>query len=311
MATEEQTQPYNTNSALPAFLRVNPIALKELRGRMRGARAFIVLTVYVGLMSIFAAILYMIYSASQSVTFSADGSAVGKLIFGGVVAIELFLVCFISPAFTAGAISGERERQTLNLLRTTLLPARRIVLGKLVSAMAYILLLLLAAVPLQSLAFLMGGVVIEEVFVSVWMLMVTALCFSAIGIYFSTVTQKTLSASVLTYAVALAVTVALPLATLVTTSVKSAISFSSQPATELVLSYIELIVASTNPITTAIFTELALLEHNTLFIYTETVSNGTQYPLISPWLIYSVLLLVATAVLITGAIRKLKQYQAS
>lgn len=311
MASEDPTQDYYANNVLPPFARYNPIALKELRGRMRGARAFIVLTVYVGLMSVFAAVLYMIYASSQAVNFSADGSAVGKLIFGGVIAIELFLVCFISPAFTAGAISGERERQTLNLLRTTLLPARRIIFGKLISSMAYILLLLLAAVPLQSLAFLMGGVVIEEVFVSVWMLMVTALGFSALGIYFSTLTKKTLSASVLTYAVALGVTVALPLVTLVVTSILSAASFGGRPAAELIMTYIQLLVASTNPIATAILTELILLEHSTLFIFTETVSNGIIFPLISPWLLYTGLFLLATLLLVAGSIRKLKQYQAS
>ncbi len=311
MVTEDPTELYHSNNVLPGFARSNPVALKELRGRMRGARAFVVLTVYVGLMSVFAALLYLIYGSSQAATYQSNGSAVGKLIFGGVVAIELFLVCFVSPAFTAGAISGERERQTLNLLRTTLLPARRIVLGKLISSMAYILLLLMAAVPLQSLAFLMGGIVIEEVVVSVWMLMVTALAFSALGIYFSAATQKTLSASVLTYAVALAVTIALPLISLVFTSILSAASLGGQPVAEVVLSYMQVLVAATNPIASAILTEVALLQHSTLFIYTETASNGMSFPLISPWLLYSGLFLLATAILVRGAIRKLKQYQAS
>ena len=71
-------------SALGAWLRRNPVALKELRGRMRGARAFVVLTVYVTLMSLFAVLLYAIYSVQASVSMTNTGGAVGKLIFGGV-----------------------------------------------------------------------------------------------------------------------------------------------------------------------------------------------------------------------------------
>ncbi|HRE26176.1 MAG TPA: hypothetical protein PK954_06060 [Anaerolineales bacterium] len=145
------------------MLSINPVVLKELRGRMRGARAFVVLTVYLVLLAGFVIFLYYLYSASTATAFSASQRGlVGKFVFGGVVGIELLLVCFIAPAFTVGAVSGERERQTYDLLRTTLLPARSLVLGKLGSALVYILLLLFTALPLQSLAFLLGGVAIEE-----------------------------------------------------------------------------------------------------------------------------------------------------
>src|SRR5690242_14206967 len=91
-------------SAFGMWIRRNPVALKELRGRMRGARAFVVLTIYVALMSLFAVMLYTIYTVQASVNMSTTGGVVGKLIFGGVVAVELFLVCFIAPAFTSSAI---------------------------------------------------------------------------------------------------------------------------------------------------------------------------------------------------------------
>ena len=116
---------------VPAF-RLNPVMLKELRGRMRGMRAFIVLTVYLGLMGAFTALLYVIYTAS---TVQATGSAaigsIGRVLFIGLVGIELLLIIFIAPAFTAGAITGERERLTYDLLRTTLLASPSFVIGKL------------------------------------------------------------------------------------------------------------------------------------------------------------------------------------
>ncbi|MFQ5436714.1 MAG: hypothetical protein ACE5FD_17795, partial [Anaerolineae bacterium] len=45
-------------------LRQNPITIKELRSRMRGRRAFVVLTVYLFLMSSFISLIYLAYAES-------------------------------------------------------------------------------------------------------------------------------------------------------------------------------------------------------------------------------------------------------
>ena len=120
---------------LRAF-RVNPVMLKELRGRMRGIRAFIVLTIYLGLMSGFTALLYLILIAQNQASGSASAGQIGRVLFVGLVGIELMLIIFIAPAFTAGAITGERERQTYDLLQTTLLASPSFVIGKLESALS-------------------------------------------------------------------------------------------------------------------------------------------------------------------------------
>src|SRR5258707_12912768 len=161
MSVVESVEPKHLEPAPPRRnirLFSNPVVLKELRGRMRGTRAFVVLTVYLTLMSGFALLLYVLYATSLNYSGVTPGGTIGRVLFIGIVGVELFLVTFIAPTFTAGAISGERERQTYDLLRTTLLPASRLIIGKLISALSYVFLLLLAAIPLQSLAFLFGGV---------------------------------------------------------------------------------------------------------------------------------------------------------
>ncbi|MGF1505160.1 MAG: ABC transporter permease [Anaerolineae bacterium] len=294
-------------SALGAFIRRNPVALKELRGRMRGARACVVLSVYAVLMSLFTLILYGTYSASQAVTLSTSGGVIGKLIFGAVVAIELFLVCFISPAFTSGAISGERERQTFDLLRTTLLPAERIVSGKLISALAYVQLLLLVAVPLQSLAFLMGGVTIEEVLLSIWILIVSATGYASVGVFFSASTQRTLNASVLTYAFALAVTVALPIGTAILAAVGAAAGASDQVGLEALMIYGTYLLAATNPIATAVLTEVNILNNGGIFVLTQSLSNGTNVPLVQPWIPYTLFMAFVTVVMVRLSVRAIRR----
>ena len=49
---------------LRRLLADNPVVLKELRGRMRGARAFIVLTIYLGLLGAFSSLIYVAVSES-------------------------------------------------------------------------------------------------------------------------------------------------------------------------------------------------------------------------------------------------------
>ena len=279
-------------------LLANPVTMKELRSRMRGTRAFVVLTGYLVLMSGFASLLYFAYAASASVTSGPDGQVVGKIVFGGIVGIELFLVCFIAPAFTAGAISGERERRTFDLLRTTLLPARSMVLGKLSSALSFIVLLLLAAVPLQSLAFLLGGVALEEVLISLAILVTTAIAFGAVGVFFSAMMQRTLGASVVTYTFTLLTTLGLPLLLLTLLPITSVFYYSTpDPFVEGLLYYLVGFLIAINPIATAVMTEVILVQEHTAFYFTVGLNNGTQIPLVSPWLVYIPFYLVLSAVL--------------
>nr|MBN1229622.1 hypothetical protein [Anaerolineae bacterium] len=303
---------FRKRSRIGAFVRRNPVALKELRGRMRGSRAFAVLTVYVTLMGLFTASLYLIYSASTTLTLTTSGGIIGKLIFGGVVAIELFLVCFVSPAFTAGAISGEQERRTLSLLRTTLLPARRIVIGKLLSALAYNVLLLIVAVPLQSLAFLMGGVTIEEVVLSIEILLVTAIAYGAIGIFFSAVTRRTLTASILTYTAILLTTVVMPIVSFILFLLSPLGGNFAYGRTvfESILLAVFWLSTALNPVAAAVSTEVVLLSKGTVILFTHRLAYGLNIPLISSWIPYTIFYLMLTVILIALTIRIIRRYGA-
>jgi ABC-2 type transport system permease protein len=291
--------------ALIALLTRNPVVLKELRGRMRGPRAFIVLTLYLLLMSGFVTLLYLVYTASvNTATGGNSGQLVGKFVFGAVVGIELLLVCFIAPAFTAGAISGERERQTYDLLRTTLLPAQALVLGKLASALSYILLLLVAAFPLQSLAFLLGGVGPEEVVIATLVLIATSFLFGTSGIFFSSLMRRTLGSTVVTYAFALMATLGLPLILVAVVPLGTILvnTAAPGPVLETVLILTFGILIATNPIATAVTTETLLVSQQSAFFFDIPLSNGATLTLISPWLPYIIFCLVLGALMTIASI---------
>jgi ABC-2 type transport system permease protein len=297
--------------------RVNPVMLKELRGRMRGMRAFVVMTVYLGLMSGFATLLYFLYTSTASrISASSAAGEIGRVLFMGIVGIELMLIIFIAPAFTAGAITGERERQTYDLLKTTLLASPSFVIGKLESALGYILLLLLAAIPLQSIAFLFGGVSEAELILSFIILAVSAVALGTVGIYFSAVMQRTLTASVRAYTVTLIVTFGVPLVLGVALGIITSALYgygantSNSPVLEAILTYLQLLVTSMNPVSTALTTQELLISRQVVGFWTETLSNGSTIPMVSPWISFTILYLTASAILVVLTIRSTRKIEA-
>ncbi len=286
----------------------NPVTLKELRGRMRGPRAFVVLTIYLALTSGFVLLLYVLQVESIAQTAMPTGSEIGQLLFFGVVGVELFLVTGIGPAFTAGAISGERERRTYELLRTTLLSARALVVGKLFSALSYIVLMLFTTVPLQAIAFLFGGVTPQEVAITMVILLAAAFHFGAVGIYFSTVTKRTLPASVLTYGYALLTTLGLPLMmSILLPLVLSLGGLVDSTFFQALTIYLVGFVISTNPIATTIFTESLIVDRQEFGFFWQPLQTGAQVPVVSPWIPFTFFAVLVSLVLIWRSVRRVQR----
>ncbi|MBA3869926.1 MAG: hypothetical protein H0X30_12335 [Anaerolineae bacterium] len=289
--------------------RINPVMLKELRGRMRGVRAFVVLSVYLGLMSAFLALLYLIYEPINQRNGSAAAGEVGRILFMGVVGIELMLIIFIAPAFTAGAITGERERLTYDLLKTTLLPSPSFVIGKLESALGYVLLLLLSAIPLQSIAFLFGGVTEVELILSLVILAVTAVALGTVGIYFSATATRTLSASVRAYTTTLIATFGVPLVLAVLLTFISNTLRGLPSTVEAIIIYINDFLTSLNPIATALATQQLLIQQRGIGFWTDTLRDGTTIPRVSPWITLTIIYLVASTILVVLSIQRTRKVE--
>ena len=288
--------------AIRQILAGNPVTVKELRGRMRGARAFIILTIYLGILVALVSLVYFGFTASSRGLMAPEIRLnMGKVIFGIVVAMELFLVIFVSPGLTAGAISSEREQQTFDLLRTTLLPARSLVLGKLLAALSFIFMLLLATLPLQSLSFLFGGVAREEFVIANILLIVSALAYSSLGMLFSSLFKRTLIATVLSYATSILVVFGLPI--LVYAIILSMSVFFSNlgqltTTMEALLIRAGWLIISVNPLATAIVTEIIFIEQRSVFMASLPLNGDTNFPILSPWIGYSLIYLLLSALFI-------------
>lgn len=87
----------------------------------------------------------------------------------------------------AAAITEERERQTLGLLRMTGVNGAAILFGKWLPRIIVILVLLIAQLPLAVLSITMGGVTRHQLFAAVIALMAYAVMMSAIALLWSAV----------------------------------------------------------------------------------------------------------------------------
>ena len=70
---------------------------------------------------------------------------------------QFFLVALMAPTFAAGSITGEKERKTYELLLASPLRPSTILVGKLLSSLSYLVILIISSLPLMILCYLLGG----------------------------------------------------------------------------------------------------------------------------------------------------------
>ncbi|HEX2053734.1 MAG TPA: ABC transporter permease subunit [Actinomycetota bacterium] len=187
----------------------NPVLARELKERMRSRRATVILVVYLTLL---AGVLYLSYRMGllslRSQMFGGGGfvgssmgaAALGRLMFEVLMIFLLSLIAFIAPGASTGAIAGERERGTLHLLQVTLLRPASIILGKLGASIGFVLLLLVASLPLLAVALILGGVTPGQALRGMVVVTVLAIFLATLGVFFSTIARRTLHATIATYA---------------------------------------------------------------------------------------------------------------
>lgn len=135
---------------------INPVIDKEFRLRMRSTRSMLSVLLYVlALGAIAMGFIYLFLYLGQRGPQRFDPQT-SQMMFYVLSFAQLVLIAFMAPALTAGVISSEREKQTLSMLLTTQQSSATIVLSKLVSALSFMTLIVLATLPVYSIVFLYG-----------------------------------------------------------------------------------------------------------------------------------------------------------
>ncbi len=177
-------------------LEFNPILVHELRGVLR-TRRFALTFISSLFVLVVATLLFM--NSQPEIMANTPAFNLGWRTFLMLTLVQAYVILIIFPAFSCGAIGGERDRNTYDLLLSTTLTPRRIVSGKLQASCSYLLLYLAATLPVAGITALYTGVRLSEILVGYLLLALFGILLNLIAIYFSATCTYTNRAIALTY----------------------------------------------------------------------------------------------------------------
>ena len=181
-------------------IRINPIMKKDLRVLSRTMKIAMGLFFYEAvLMIVFLFAIWLIFEENNgNYGYSANYQAFVTL-FPLISAIEFGIIALLMPIMTATAISGEKERQTFDILLTTVMSPRAIIRGKVGSAVVRVMVFMVASIPLMALSFTLGGLSWFDLFITMIAFLIFAILTGSLGILASTLTSKSITGIILTY----------------------------------------------------------------------------------------------------------------
>ncbi|WP_322813853.1 ABC transporter permease [Chloroflexus sp.] len=280
---------------------VNPVLTRELFGRIRGRNAWLILSGYLTIIGAITLLIYAVFISSASPNDPNTARTIGKSIFFTVMTAALVQVCFLSPSLTAGAIVGEKERQTYDLLLASLLSPLQIITGKLLSAIAFALLLITASLPIAGLSLLFGGITAQEILIGVISLLITAICYAAIGLFWSTVMRSTLGATVMAQGTVIAILLLVPFLFFVISLLIGI--FDSNPSPLYIYTMGAFICL--HPFIALGITAAILEEGGNPWLWTVPSSIGDLIvPL--PWVVYIALMIIVTVICLSLALQRIR-----
>jgi ABC-type transport system involved in multi-copper enzyme maturation permease subunit len=204
-------------------MNTNPVLGREVRERMRSGRSFAIITLFLLLLTGLVAVVFTLQQSNNSINNGNVDfnqlSSTGRVLYDVTILGLLALLMLFLPAIAAGAIAGERERQTLVPLQITLLTPRAILWGKIMASSVYVGLLLVAALPLFAVSYQLGGITLWEAGRGVLALLVVAVIFATASVGCSAIVKRVQGATVLAYLVVFGMTVAAPCAFIAATAI--------------------------------------------------------------------------------------------
>lgn len=177
------------------YLVENPIMQWELLLNLRRKRAFLLLLLYQALL---ACVVYFAWPQDQRLDLTTNPEQARQLVdlfFLG----QYVLASLMAPSFAAGAITGEKERQTYEMLLASPLRPAAIVLGKMIASLTHLAVLIFASLPIVMLCLPLGGVSPYEVLAAYLGLIVSVITFGMISIACSSYFKRTSASLVVSY----------------------------------------------------------------------------------------------------------------
>lgn len=173
----------------------NPVLKREIKSLLRTPKFLIGISVYLLFLVICVAMIF--YNMSFAEGYISPSAVLGLYYF--VLSFQIIVLIMVVPAVSGGAISNEREKQTLDLLLVTKMTPSCIILGKLYASLFTVACLLIVTLPVYAMLFYYGGISFGYIFINAVYCMVMAVVIAYVGIFASARFKKTTAAMVFTY----------------------------------------------------------------------------------------------------------------
>jgi len=176
------------------YLFENPVLQRELVTNLRMTRSFVLLFAYVGLLGL---LIYTAWPGDQRLDMVQPEKAkpLVNLLFLG----QYMLVSLMTPSFAAGAITGEKERKSFEMLMASPVRPGAIILGKLAASMVPLLQLMIGSLPIVMLCLPLGGVSPYEVLTAQLAMICSVALFAMLSLWCSSYFVRTSASLVVSY----------------------------------------------------------------------------------------------------------------
>lgn len=182
-------------------IRLNPIVKKDLQVAARSMRISWGLFAYEGILTL-AFLLALLVIRQETSYFYNSSNVYSYLVylFPVVAIVQVCIVALIVPIITASSISGEKERQTFDIMLTTCMSPFSIVVGKVFSAVLRILFFVAASLPIMGIAFVVGGLSWMNLLYYLLTIVMLSIFSGSVGILCSAFCRKSITAVILSFA---------------------------------------------------------------------------------------------------------------
>ena len=180
-------------------IRLNPIVKKDLKVTVRNMRISWGLLAYEAALTV-AFLLALLIIQNESM-YMGGRNIYSYLVylFPIVAVVQVCIVALYVPVITASSISGEKERQTFDIMLTTCMSPFSIVCGKVISAVLRILFFVAASTPIMALSFVVGGLSWSNLLYYLLAVTLFSVFAGSIGILASAFCRKSVAAVLLSF----------------------------------------------------------------------------------------------------------------
>lgn len=179
-------------------MHLNPIVKKDVRVQARSMK--ICLGVFFYELILALVFFFAMFIIQQERRYSTSNIYSQMVWLYPILSItQLVILGVVVPVRTASAISGEKERQTFDIMMTTSMTPFAVILGKVMTAIVQSMFFVVASMPIMALSFIIGGMSWSYLLWFLCIALLVSLFSASIGILCSSICKRSISAVIMSY----------------------------------------------------------------------------------------------------------------